>query len=216
MTTSTPCQQSLFETHSPLTSSPADSLASHSARQESERARTMTVTSGRKLLALCKSSSPLGVCLKTLLVSSQWYSRQVRLTWKAAPLAECQRVTYSIRYSHDKRHCNSEYAVKTLKKQVTKSSRLLFQLVPQTRRTDGTEFGLLPTPTATDWKRTPIKRDYAMRPFTINAPDDLAKWAARNSGLGHVQLEPTLWEWMMGFPIGWTDLKQQATPSCRR
>jgi len=78
----------------------------------------------------------------------------------------------------------------------------------------GTEFGSLekiPTPTASDHKRTPMKKSYADRPKTLGVPDDLAKWAVRKSGLDHARLEPVLWEWAMGWPEGWTDLKPLAT-----
>ena len=78
------------------------------------------------------------------------------------------------------------------------------------RLTRGTESGLLekiPTPTASDHKRTPMKKSYADRPKTLGVPDDLAKWAVRKSGLDHARLEPVLWEWAMGWPEGWTDLK---------
>ena len=78
----------------------------------------------------------------------------------------------------------------------------------------GTESGSLekiPTPTASDHKRTPMKKSYADRPKTLGVPDDLAKWAVRKSGLDHARLEPVLWEWAMGWPEGWTDLKPLAT-----
>lgn len=29
------------------------------------------------------------------------------------------------------------------------------------------------------------------------------------------QLNPTWVEWLMGFPLGWTDLNASETPSCR-
>ena len=77
----------------------------------------------------------------------------------------------------------------------------------------GTESGLsekIPTPTASDHKRTPMKKSYADRPKTLGVPDDLAKWAVRKSGLDHARLEPVLWEWAMGWPEGWTDLKPLA------
>lgn len=62
--------------------------------------------------------------------------------------------------------------------------------------------GLLPTPTATDWKRSPQKASYSMRPVTHNCADDLAKWTVRESGLSHARLVPYLWLWVMGFPNG--------------
>jgi hypothetical protein len=73
----------------------------------------------------------------------------------------------------------------------------------------------LPTPTATDYKRTPMKMSYAERPQTIGVPDDLAKWVVRQSGLAHARLEPSLWEWAMGWPDQWTDSKPVATDKFR-
>jgi hypothetical protein len=78
------------------------------------------------------------------------------------------------------------------------------------------EYGFLPTPTATDWKRTPMKKSYAYRPFTHGQSDTLAQWAVRDSGLAHARLVPHLWEWLMGFPEKWTALEGSATPSSRK
>jgi len=86
------------------------------------------------------------------------------------------------------------------------------ELATPMARTNGSEFGyLLPTPTATDYKRTPMKAQYANRPQTEGCPDDLAKWAVRESGLQHARLVPDLWEWAMGWPMMWTELKPVAT-----
>lgn len=70
-------------------------------------------------------------------------------------------------------------------------------------------FGFFPTPTATDWKRTPMKKNYAERSLDGVVPDDLAKWTVRQSGLSHARLVPSLWEWAMAWPLGWTELKPQ-------
>jgi DNA (cytosine-5)-methyltransferase 1 len=83
--------------------------------------------------------------------------------------------------------------------------------------TKGKEFGWLekiPTPTASDHKRTPMKEVYANRPKTLGVADDLAKWAVRKSGLAHARLEPALWEWAMGWPQGWTELKPLEMDKC--
>lgn len=86
------------------------------------------------------------------------------------------------------------------------------ELVTQEHRTRENDVGYsLPTPTATDYKRTPMKRSYAERPLTLGVPDDLAKWAVRESGLDHARLVPDLWEWAMGWPEAWTDLKPSET-----
>lgn len=37
-----------------------------------------------------------------------------------------------------------------------------------------------------------------------------------DSGITHGSLNPQWVEWLMGYPIGWTDLKDSATPSSRR
>ena len=82
------------------------------------------------------------------------------------------------------------------------------------RHIKGIEFGSLqrmPTPTASDSKRSPITKKYANKPMREGTADDLAKWALRDSGLSHGRLEPLMWEWTMGWPLGWTDLKPLAT-----
>ncbi len=79
--------------------------------------------------------------------------------------------------------------------------------------TAGRESGLWATPSARDWKDTP-----GMAFFSINADgtlrnreDQLARqvYASENATGG--QLNPTWVEWLMGWPIGWTDLKPLET-----
>ena len=83
----------------------------------------------------------------------------------------------------------------------TPQGRLYFQLAPSTPRTDETEFGLWPTPTANeDAAGTPQGK---MQPMLGNHPD------VRNTGVG--TLNPTWVEWLMGYPIGHTDLKPLET-----
>ena len=85
-------------------------------------------------------------------------------------------------------------------------------------RINGTGSGSLqkiPTPTASDSKRTPITMNYASKPMRAGTADDLAKWALRDSGLSHGRLEPLMWEWLMGWPLGWTDLKPLEMDKCQ-
>lgn len=60
------------------------SCASHSVSPGSDAARRMTVTSGRKWLALLANVGPAGCSVRTLLGSSAWRSTIVSLTWKAS------------------------------------------------------------------------------------------------------------------------------------
>src|SRR3990172_316471 len=94
--------------------------------QESERAKMITVTSGRKcyelfLLFAGTAKDEHGYLLKMLadylLNHTEWYSSRCVLKWKMKG---------------------------------TRFNRLLFQLVPSTSHTEGTESGLLPTPSASE------------------------------------------------------------------
>ena len=117
-------------------------------------------------------------------------------------------------------------------------SGTLFQLAPLVRRIKESESGLWGTPTAHPRTHTPRKvangRQLANQVFGTDAryPTPVARdW---KSGKGKTQAErgrtagpslseaiggslnPTWVEWLMGFPLGWTDLGDSATRSCRR
>ena len=62
----------------------ADSLASHTVLPGSEKARQMTVTSGRNIAALLPLSGPLGLLVKMCLESEQLSSTKCYLTWSVS------------------------------------------------------------------------------------------------------------------------------------
>ena len=134
-------------------SSQADFLASLSPLQVRERERMITVTSGRKCYEQYAKSDPLGLLVKTLLESSQWFSPARRLKWEAKPLFS-EKITEK-EYCYDK-SMSSKPSVKTLNEKDIPSNRCLFRLVPSERPTEETEYGLLltgmmlPTPTSID------------------------------------------------------------------
>ena len=123
---------------------------SRSPMPDSDAARQMTATSGRKCSELYRNSGPLGCLLRMLLESSAWNSKHRLLKWKVEPLADLRATTFTLRYSHDKKLCSSVQSVTNLKRKTTKSSRLLFRLVPLKPRTKGAEFLLWATPAAAD------------------------------------------------------------------
>lgn len=128
--------------------SPQDFHVSPSAWPDSERERMMTATSGRRLSESFTKPSPLGLLARTLLESSRWFSPARRLKWEAVPL--CSEKVTEKEYCYG-RNTSSKPSAVTLNEKVTKSSRLLFRLVPSVRPTDGTGCGLLqeellPTP----------------------------------------------------------------------
>jgi len=94
------------------------SLANHSVKLDEDKERQTTAISGLKCLESYSSTSQYGSSLKTLVGSL--------LGTKAWYSNKCAL---------------------TWKVKVTKSNRLLFQLYPSMRRTEGIEYGLLPTAT---------------------------------------------------------------------
>jgi hypothetical protein len=75
---------------------------------------------------------------------------------------------------------------------------------PNTGRTGGKslrETVLYPTPTARDWKDNG------------SSPAELARNSTTLATRAGGSLNPTWVEWLMGYPIGWTDLEHSETPS---
>jgi hypothetical protein len=65
-----------------------------------------------------------------------------------------------------------------------------------------------PTPKARDWK------DGASAGTFGRSSPDLGKLVGQSKASG--SLNPTWVEWLMGFPLGWTDCEHLATPSFRK
>jgi hypothetical protein len=67
---------------------------------------------------------------------------------------------------------------------------------------------LWPTPTARDWKggRKAETLEAVGRGYSNSLNDALTVCGE------HGQLNPTWVEWLMGFPVGWTDLSSSETP----
>lgn len=148
-----------------LTLFPGDSHASLLVLPGSEKARMMTVTSGRKCSELYRRSGPLGSLVRMCLGSSRWRSRSVPLEWKAEALTDYKTLTIMKRYFHDKKTRCSSASSEILNVSVTKSRYLLFRLVPLTPRTEEIESPLLPTPVASLGDHGgPNQRDRSGRP----------------------------------------------------
>lgn len=123
-------------------SSPEVFPASLFLAPDSERERKMTATSGRKCYERYGRFSPIGLLVKTLLESSQWYNPAVKLRWDVKNLCS-ERLT-------EKEYCIgrntlSKQCVTTLNVKDISPNRLLFRLVPSERRTEETVSSLLPT-----------------------------------------------------------------------
>ena len=114
-------KQILLFTEDQLTSSQADSHASHIALLENEKGKGMNAIYGQKCLEQFKRLSQPGLWAKTfaglLIGMEDWYSTKCKLIWKLKG---------------------------------TKSNRFYFQLAVSKLPTKGIEFGLLPTPATMD------------------------------------------------------------------
>ena len=179
-------QKEMFPT---VTSSQLGIPANPSPSQESKEARKMTATSGRTSLELLHTKDPLGAVSKMFMVTSLWDWTKCCLTWKA---------------------------------KATPQGRLLFQLVPQVDPIEGIEFTVWPTPQAMDaMKARPVpamkrQMDTARKGRTkIATMKDSAvyglNWHGEATRLGEGELNPQRLEWMMGYPIGWTEINASET-----
>jgi hypothetical protein len=104
-----------------------------------------------------------------------------------------------------------------------------YQLPPLVRLTDATGFGSWPTPTADDADNVTRKsgqyqsltRTVKMWPTPHSSMSTGVGTQGRDGGqnlqtaIGG-SLNPTWVEWLMGFPLGWTDLGRWAMPSSRK
>jgi len=154
------------------------SRASPLVSPDEKRERKMTVTSGRRCLESYKNLSPLGLLVKMLLTSSIWHSAARKLTWKVKG---------------------------------TKCNHLLFQLAVSGRPIDEIERSLLHTRKVLLYP-TPRKSDATGRKSKIiegtNQRISKAgiKAGAKLSDI-YGNLNPAWIEWLMGYQIGWTALK---------
>lgn len=179
---------------------------SRSALPGSEEAKKMTVISGRKCSALCRNCGPLGLLVKTLLVSSIWHSTRCYLTWKASA-TPARRLLFRLAPSMPHTGVTDVPLLPTITRfdatcgdlkgkeyTGTKHSMKLIQAVK-----------MWPTPKASDANGSgPVG--------SKSAEHDIKKGNLKGSVMYYLndqtggQLNPTWVEWLMGFPIGWTDL----------
>ena len=98
---------------------------------------------------------------------------------------------------------------------IMKSGYLIYQLYPSMPSIRENGFGLLPTPTASDktYGRKPSTKRKNNEPKT-SLRDVLSEKFSKNGKGGSPH--PTFVEAMMGYPIGWTELKDSGTPSSHK
>lgn len=216
-----------------LTLFPADSRASHFLWPGSEEARRMTVTSGRKCCELYRRSGPLGSLVRMLLVSSAWRSTRCYLTWKVSA-TPAKRLLFRLRPSTPRidgtdvlfwpTPSASDCGRTAINPHFTKNGtiRHIGKSGGQSYARLDAVAALFPTPTAScgtgpSWTETrqggmdlqtavmyptPLSSDWKNRGCADSRRNRECQLQTVIGG----QLNPAWVEWLMGFPIGWTDL----------
>ena len=86
--------------------------------------------------------------------------------------------------------------------------------------TEGNDFGWLPTPVATDYMTGKVNGiEYRNKRFIRTSLTSGTEFGAKLADAFRLMtgkaLPSNFSEWMMGLPIGWTELKPVATPRCQ-
>lgn len=226
-------------TYNQLTLLSADSLANLTVRPGSRKARQMTVTSGRNIAATLPNSNPFMSLLKMCLESDKLYSMACYLTWSVLRTPS-GRLVYRLRPSV-RRTSEKEYSLWPTPTSSDKNGtghvnngggmnlRTAVQLWPTPRATDGSKGTRTKTGALRELERG-RNRDLGMMvklyptPTAMNATGGaaLCKWGGSGARKKlktlvspeelNGSLNPEFVEWLMGFPIGWTDLGHSEMP----
>lgn len=192
----------LFPPSEESTSSAAASPVSPGQAPGSEWARKMTVISGRQCLRLSSASGPLGSLERALLESSAWGSTKSWLTWRPSTTPQGRLL---FRLALLAPHTSGIGSGSWLATATATGN----QLAPSMMKHAGCR-AYLPTPTVRDWKgggKAVIRKDGKSRM-------DMLDWVVEVDGTG--RLNPEFCEWLMGYPIGHTELKPSEMPSSHR
>lgn len=218
-----------------------DTPASPFPQPGDDRARKMTAISGQNLIGSWLNSGPLGSLEKTLLGTSAWGSTVCFLTWKdkvtpagrllfqLAPLAQLTGVTgagpsdkhplWSTPQAIERRGRHKAGSHLSLTKQVagwnkdgtmwpTPTRRNAPDCPAERRRKSPSlhaRVKMMPTPTAADHRDRGGPSDKC-----IQRRREIGK-SVELSMTVDGPLNPMWVEWLMGFPMGWTDLKPSET-----
>lgn len=218
-----------------LTLFPADSPVSPFPLPGSDEAVRTTAISGRKCSELLKNCGPIGSLVKMLLESSIWRSTRCFLTWKVSATPQ-GRLLFRLVPSTPHTGGTGALLWRTptandgINSSLPKSQRNRDSLVGQLMRE------MFPTPTASMAEHGgPNGRDSHGKPGLhmatlmyptpttgaglcggsgnyqqlkkLEAAGEITEEERRNMAQGNGgQLNPDWVEWLMGFPIGWTNL----------
>ena len=208
-----------------------DSLVSLSALPGSERARMMTVTSGRKCAESYGNFGPLGSLVRMCLESSIWHSTRCLLTWKtkATPL---NRLLFRLVVSthRTKESGCAFWPTPTASSWGSTGHKGQLRLMMEQGKITEEEYRgltagnegrinpelaewlmgykqaftqLLPTPRACEYKGSATNRFIGGGYYRHQLCELLEATPRGVTG----RTNPEWIEWFMGYPIGWTELE---------
>ena len=202
---------------------PADSLASHSAQPDAEKALRMRATCGRKCAELLPSCGPLTCLGKMLLASSIWGSTKRFLTWQKRDTLFSHsyfRLAASARGMSASELLSSRLMFPTPLASDTNTNRDARNLdvflsengIFRKRNKSGSIWSL--SLSAAVFYLTPVASDGFLADMKLEThnrkkiPGSLAAQVAQKEqpGSDNAGLNPDWVEWLMGFPLGWTDV----------
>ena len=196
--------------------------ASHSVVPGSGKAKTMTAISGRKCSESYKRQGQVGSLVRMLLESLDWHSTKCFLIWKRK-VTKSKRSLFQLAVSMPLTEGTECGLSGGGAKECGRPQE--HQAEGQTTRrnacdhrdTGGQQISWVlfwPTPKAN--KVHPMITDKNRNKLASRNKANLEEMIAGNCGKETGQLNPTFVEWLMGYPLGWTEIKPSGTPSSRK
>lgn len=226
-----------------LGSLPEDTRVSLSPKLGSEEERKTTVTSGLRCSELSDHQGQFGCFVKMLLVTSRWVSTKSSLIWKVknTPSSRLLFQLYPSMRNTEETESGLWVTPQASPSITAKIGTLLKKskrLHPKGFKNLGTQVAvtLFPTPTTQDSKNDGGPSQFDRNTIPLNAHvkiwptptapgknqvGTIGEWGGSGNPLRTPEtmtlkggsLNPTWVEWLMGYPIGWTDLKDSETQS---
>lgn len=201
-----------------------DTPASPFPQPGSAEARRMTATSGRNLIGSWLNSGPLGSLERTLLGTSAWASMTCFLTWRDK-VTPAGRLLFQLAPSTPRTGVTGAGLLPTPATFYTRENWTPEQIAERQaevkaktngkgKHHTGNGFGLNLAQAARMWP-TPCASDHRDRGGPKDASIQRRKAIGKSIELSMTvdgPLNPEWVEWLMGFPMGWTDLKPSETP----
>lgn len=132
-------------------------------------------------------------------------------------LGKYDQNTHSLKTFQHSLTTDSPKSLQTLPRSGMMRNGVLYPLKPLALPIREKEFSYLPTPTESDHKNHPKNwKNKKLENFSFNLSHEVGMRYELAFGKESPHLNPGFVEWMMGFPIGWSDLTVSGMPLSRK